>query len=535
MNPLHRLLPPLKTRLMTGALVGVACTFGATGCNFLANGGSNVGGQSGAWKKLMPGMREDGRPGNHLETDVRVANPPARTIRFDGHEIVIGNGEAVSITSDELLAQVKLLIDAGRPRSASLVAMQHADAAERLLRERWAGSASNSALQWVAKSHAYRSQCQPQHGWSELLSLASIHKNACEQFLKTRNEFANRLQTEDPTEEQVEQLRAAASAVGHPLVEIDSLRLQGLRYLLAKQPAEALQSYRAAIDIATKSAMVDQVSDLWLMASESARRAEQHDESAAAWREAVVAQMTLLSRDGVPVEPSFWTRAETLRPVNADWPVEMGMVLGHHVQQVGCRVSDSKGQSDANRIKTVLWTAVGWAQYERGQPQLALVTLKKAEQSAVGNDAMYLRIAQGKCLGLLGQTAAATATLSGPLSSKDQDVVSSATAALGSMKIQSGAYEQGASLLNKALTNGNVNQWPGRAHSQADLALAKLILGETSPGLDALHLAQATFVQNGDWLALVKSLENEMSLLQHEDRMEEKNSLQRRIAEIEQI
>jgi hypothetical protein len=483
----------------------------------------------------MPGMRENGRPGNPLEADVRVANPPARTIRFDGHEIVIGNGEAVSIAPDELLGQIKLLVDAGRARSASLVAMQHADSAERLLRERWADAASDPSLQWVARAHAYRSQCDPQNGWPELLSLAKTEKAACGEFLKTRNEFALRMQTEDPTEEHVAQLHAAASAVGHPLVEIDSLRLQGLRCLLAKQPVEALKNYRAAIAIATDSSMVDQVSDLWLMASESARRADQHDDSAAAWREAVVAQMTLLSREGVPVDPNFWNRAETLRPVHSDWPVELGMVLGNHVQPVGCRVADAKGQTDASRIQTVLWTAVGWAQYERGQPQLALVTLKKAEQTAVGNDAMYLRIAQGKCLGLLGQTAAATATLSVPLASKDSDVVSSATAALGSMKIQAGAYEQGASLLNKALSTGSKNHWPGRAHSQADLALAKLILGETAPGLDALHLAQATFVQNGDWLALVKSLENEMSLLQHEDRIEEKNALQRRIADLERI
>jgi len=519
----------------TLAIFSSVCIATSTGCNFRTGGGNGTGNESGAWKKLMPGMREDGRPGNHLETDVRVANPPARTIRFDGHEMVIGNGEAVSISPDDLLANVKILVDAGRRRSAALVAMQHADSAERLLRERWADGASNPSLTAIAKAHAYRSQCAPQDGWPELIKLAATSKNVCQEFLKTRNDFARRLQSEDPTQEHVTQLQSAATAVGHPLVEIDSLRLQGLRYLLAKQPAEALKNYRTAIEIATKFSMVDQVSDLGLMASESARRADLHNDSASAWTQAVGAQMTLLSRDGVPVDPNFWNRAESLRPVDADWPVELGMVLGHHIQQVGCRVADGKNQTDASRIKTVLWTAVGWAQYERGQPQLALVTLKKAEQSAVGNDTMYLRIAQGKCLGLLGQTAAATATLSGPLACKDNDVVTSATAALGSMKIQVGAYEQGASLLNKALSNGNLNPWPGRAHSQADLALAKLILGETAPGLDALHLAQATFIQNGDWLALVKSLENEMSLLQHEERTEERNALQQRIADIERI
>lgn len=518
--------------LLAGTLLGLGCS----GCAFIGHSASESSNKNpNAWNKLLPGMKEDGRADKGLDGEARIANPPARTIRFDGHEMVIGNGEAILLTPDELLQQVAGLLDKGRQRSASLVALQHADAAERLLRERWALNHSDPGVRLIAQAHAYRSQCQPKDAWPALLSQAANDSAACRHFVTTRNQFTQTLQREDPSGDQVDALRTAAAAVNHPLVEIDTLRLQGLRCLLAQQPVEAQQHYGRAIEIAIASSMVDQVADLWLMASESARRGGQNDQSSAAWRQAITAQMTLMSRDGIPVDPNFWNRAEGLRPSGATWPIELGMVLGVHLQHVGCRVADPQGRTDDNRITAALWTAVGWAQYERGQPQLALVTLKKAEQTAEGNDAMFLRIAQAKCLAMLGQIPAATATLSGPLASKNDEVSTAATAALGSMKLQVGAYEQGASLLNKAISSGNPSRWPGRTHAQADLALAQLILGETEPGLDALHLAQTGFLQDGDWLALVKSLENEQRLLEHEKKTAEQTAIQRRISDLERI
>ncbi len=52
----------------------------------------------------------------------------------------------------------------------------------------------------------------------------------------------------------------------------------------------------------------------------------------------------------------------------------------------------------------------------------------------------------------------------------------------GQHKVQAGAYQQGAQLLNKALTDSAGSVWATRNQALADLALAQLIIGDTEPG-----------------------------------------------------
>jgi hypothetical protein len=62
-----------------------------------------------------------------------------------------------------------------------------------------------------------------------------------------------------------------------------------------------------------------------------------------------------------------------------------------------------------------------------------------------------------------------------------------------------------------------------------------LIIGDTEPGLEALHAVQAQFAQDGDNLLLIRSLENELRLLEHEHREQAASSIKQRITELERI
>jgi len=170
---------------------------------------------------------------------------------------------------------------------------------------------------------------------------------------------------------------------------------------------------------------------------------------------------------------------------------------------------------------------------DRTEMQLALLNLKKAETLASGDDVLWLRIAESKCLASIGQSEAAVAIVSGPATSPQQAISCAATAALGSVKLQSGAYQQGAQLLNKALKKSTDSDWPSKTQAMADLAIAQLIIGNTDQGLASVHEAQSQFQANADFPSLIQSMENELRLLDHEGRRNDSSALQERIAAIE--
>ncbi len=266
--------------------------------------------------------------------------------------------------------------------------------------------------------------------------------------------------------------------------------------------------------------------EISLLIVESARRGEQLEIANQAWSSGVSTHLRAIDNTQ-PIDIAFWLMAERVRPENLTWPNEMISSLGHYLTTIGCT-------SDGG-TEMVLWACVAEAQYERGQMQPALVNFKRAEAATKGENVLWLRIAQSKCLAALGQVPAASAILSGPASSTNSAIAAAATAAMGSTKLQAGAYQQGAQLLNKALNDSAGTVWANRNQAMADLALAKLIIGETEPGLEALHAVQAQFIQAGDRLMLIRSLENELHLLEHEQRTQEATTIRKRLTELESI
>lgn len=467
----------------------------------------------------------NGAGGLRQKGEGQVANPPARTIRFDGHEIVLGQAEPTELTPEKLQAMLAPLVTAQRYRTATALIELHRETGERLLAERWASEFNDPCVQLIAQVVSGRSTLAD-NSWIAVLRIARERPAIAKPYQQARNAFAAQLQTADPTNEQATQLQQLAQNVNHPLIKVDCLRLLGLRELVAGRTGWAESLCRQAADTAYGSGNILLAAELSLLIVESARRSDQLSTATQAWSAGVSTHLRAVN-NAQPIDVSFWLMAERVRPENVSWPNELITSLGHQLATLGCT-------SDGG-TEMVLWACVAEAQYQRGQMQPALVNFKKAEAATSGENVLWLRIAQSKCLAALGQVPAASAILSGPASSTNPAIAAAATAAMGSTKLQAGAYQQGAQLLNKALTDSAGSVWASRNQALADLALAQLIIGDTEPGLDALHAVQAQFIQSGDRIMLIRSLENELHLLEHEQRTNEATAVRKRMSELESL
>ena len=182
----------------------------------------------------------------------KIANPPARTIRFDGHEIVLGDAESQVIDSEKLLSLIEPLIAKERFQSAAQLVERHRESSERLLAERWATSTDDPNIKLVASVLSKRS-AKPETSWNALLKFAKEQPIASKNYLELRNAFAAELRTSDPSNDKATQLQQAAQKVGHPLVRIDALRLLGLRELVAERNGWAESLCRQAVEVATQA------------------------------------------------------------------------------------------------------------------------------------------------------------------------------------------------------------------------------------------------------------------------------------------
>ena len=457
--------------------------------------------------------------------DGKVANPPARTLRFDGHEIILGEADSPVFDTDQLVGKLQQLVSDNRYHTAATLVARHRESAERLLAERWAGAAEEEVVRLVAAVLSRRCT-QADANWSSLLELARTQGGPASHYQQLRNAFAEELQTNDPSGGAAEALLQASAKVAHPLVRVDALRLLGLRDLVAGRHAWAESHFRQAIEMAASSGNELMAAELWLMVAETARRGNQLSAASTAWSKAT-SQHLAAFRGDQPLDVSFWIMADKTRQEPQTWPAELRTAFAANVQRVGCT---PQGGSEM-----VLWICVAQAQLERGEFQSALVNFKRAETLAEGTNGMWLRIAQARCLAAMGQSPAASAILSGPAASADAAVSAAATAAMGSIKLKSGAYQQGAQLLHKATSQSPLINWPMKNQALADLALAQLIIGDTDEGLAALHRAQALLEQAGQRDLLIQSLDNELRLLEFEQRSPESVAVKRRLSQLERL
>ncbi|MEO9931391.1 hypothetical protein [Rhodopirellula bahusiensis] len=429
------------------------------------------------------------------------------------------------ISTNQFCSELKQLLNQERSFSASEFVDTHDEVAEQAFWERCVTKADDKLVDFIAVQLS--SDVPSAMSFTSLRSTLQANSTQTLAYHRLRSRFISQLKSEEPSEQNAEQLRSMAEEMDHPLVMLDVLRLLGLREM-KRECFESTESlYVQAAKIAGEHRDHAREDKLWLMIADTSLRSGRLSDARTAWTKAIQGHVDLHREEKRRFDSKFWIQAIEQRPSEEEWPEEVAVALVSFGQMTGCHLSW------ASRPELVLWCAIGSAQYERSEFQAALLHFKNAESFATGDDVMWLRILQSKCLASLGQNVAAAALLSGPVASENARVAIAATAAIGSAKLQSGAYRQGIQLLEKALNDPRDADWPNRSQAEADLALGLLILGDTDSGLESLHTVQATFEEQGERIALLQSLENELRLLDHEGRNEEADKVKLRIQLVE--
>jgi len=454
-----------------------------------------------------------------------VANPPATTIRFDGREVVLGSVDETQISDDEFSHEVSTLFNSERFYTASNRIARNPGVAEQVLWNQCSNPKNRPLVQMIANQ---LSKSVPTTiAWNGLLDRFAAVPGETKLYLETRKRVVGSLKAGELSDSNAKELRNVAQQVDHPLVMIDTLRLLALAELVAGRNAWAQSLFLQASEIADQHGDLARSSELWLMVATTANRSGELAAAKEAWHKAIEKRCAASNDSRRPLDHHFWVRAEAQRGTDVKWPSEISRALLNSCKSIGCQLTRE------SPVELVLWCAVASSQYDDRKPQLALVNYKKAESFASGDNMMWLRIAEGKCLASLGQTHAAAARLAEPATSSNPAIAAAATAAIGGAKLHSGVYQQAATLLAKAIASGPEETWCGRSQAEADFALAQLIIGDTDQGLESLHAAQKAFEQLGDTTSLLQSLENELQILEHENRMDDAKNVQTRILSIE--
>ncbi len=311
-------------------------------------------------------------------------------------------------------------------------------------------------------------------------------------------------------------LASLASMAPNSLLTIDAGQLTGIAVQLAGRPAEAAAILAKTAEIA-KGQDVHQAAYLLLLLSDAERCAGQFERANDAWQ-----QSTTLASDSLvaktPIrDPVFWERAAYLRPVKITWPEP---VLRRLVELSRLPVPTEAVISSTDAVtaqgECALFACLGQWRYERNEPQASLLAFKRAETCTDDEPTKErLRFCQAKALFRLEQAGTATAILVELSKRTDSEMARPAMALLGGLKLQSGNTQLGLTLLERALSQESVPDWPERAEAEADLGLAQLMVGNEAQGLERLHAAQRRFEMSRQHDLLMKSLWNEARYWEH--------------------
>ncbi len=497
-------------------------------------------------------------PQNGLSLD--RPRPPAATtgvgIQSDGR--LLGEADAVALAPEQLLAETADLLAEKKAASARRLVERHPDAAWELLRGMPPAGAESDALRAVASAHD--AQCvRGAEGWEALLADRSKRPELYQRYAERRVEFLERLRRGRPGQALDVELLPRADGEAPRLLMVDAMQLIGSALLDDGRPAEAADAYQHGVAAAEGEYPYCEA-QLRLQLSEALRHAERLAEADAAWLAAVGTATEGLRGT---FDPGFWERAAYHRPVHQPWPAETTAALAALSRRYGLLTEESRGLSQFSRhIATetpsaepnaakmglspsperhsqsaderFVWACIGQWRLERGEPEAALVALKRTHTLTVSpRDRGQLELAQAGALTAMDQSNAAAAMLISLSDSADETIARGAIAMLGTLRLEAGNTKQGYTFLRRALEEGDPVEWPGRAGAEADLGLAYLLLGNEQAGLRWLRGAQARFEADGADDLLLRSLENELAYLEQTKKKSEAEELRQRIGQLE--
>ena len=335
-------------------------------------------------------------------------------------------------------------------------------------------------------------------------------------------------------QESIGQVNRLAGQFESPLFRIEAGRLEALSQIQAGDTHRALRLLRDAAELAAEYGLLYLASDLWMMACESSMQIDEVIQARQCWQIAISHHLAGMRSRGADqllpvVDTVFWEQVDRLAHPDDVLPKELTLTVSPWFERVGL----SNGDELSPRV--ALWTAVAEFQLVTGQPHLASLSVKRAEINAPERSRPYLQIVLARTMAAQRQESLAATLLGSVAESDDPGVRAAALAALGSIKVESGAYEQGSRFLTEALELQDAERWPGRLAAEADLISVRLILGELDDALPALHAVQNEMMKSNQWQSLCRSLQNEAAMLKADGRDTESEAILQRIRRIERV
>ncbi len=475
-------------------------------------------------------------PQDGLSLD-RAQPEPATGGGVDSDGSVLGRTDGAALSPEQLLAEVADLRAEKKAASARRLVQRYPDVAWELLRGAPPAGADADALRAVAAAHD--AQCLPgaAEGWESLLADRARRPEPYRRYAERRAEFLAAVRRGAPGQALAAELVPPANSPLPHLLRLDAMQLTAEALLADNRPAEAAKTYHRAVEAAAGKYPYYEA-HLRLQLSDPLRRAGRLDDADAAWLAAVGGAGEGLRAEVGVFDPGFWQRAAYHRPVDQPWPAELTALLAELCRRYGLLYDDASPTPAPGARQPaeerVVWACVGHWRLERGEPEAALVALKRAHTLAPSpRDRRQLELAQAGALMAMEQSNAAAAILIGLSDGADEPVARQAMTMLGTLRLEGGNTQQGFTFLRRALEEGDPIDWPGRAGAEADLGLAYLLMGDEASGLKWLRRAQARFEADGDDDLLLRSLENERSYMEQTRNRSEARAVRKRIERLE--
>jgi len=518
-----------RNRLRIALLsVSVACT--AIGCTSLTGSLPGIGGLTASKDKVAS---VSDRAASASET-LNVSNPRATEIRFDGQEHLLGGANCQCIPADQLRQQVADLLADKKLRSATALVRLHPRSAQQLMVQDL--RVDLSGLDFVA---ATLDRGREGSTWTDHRTACKSSSGAAERFQADSQQLVVDTNSDEPIEPSQARLSDAAAKLASVPLSIEARRLTAMSLVARKRTDEAITILVGAAESATQSGLPQMSSDLWMMACEASLQIEQVDQARSCWKAGVANQLASIrmrpnDQSLPPIDTVFWEQADRLIHPEDSFPVEISLAFSAWYSRMGIGSDGATSVAGTIQPRVALWSSIAEFQLVTGQPHLATLSVKRAEVDADESMKPWLQIASARSLAAQKQSSLATTILTGLINHERPTVRAASLAALGSIKIQTGAFEQGSGFLIGALNMSEANNWPGQIAAKADLANVRLIVGKLDDALPALHSVQNEMMIAGRWQSLCQSLENEAAILDAEKQHENARLIRERILSIEQ-
>jgi tetratricopeptide (TPR) repeat protein len=415
----------------------------------------------------------------------------------------------------ELLTTLDGLLRQQRLTTARRLIDRHPDLSLEILQTAAGSRAKSSSVQFVAQ--ARDGQCgtaATSTGWEALLADRVAQPERYLAYDEARGKLFEAFKLGDSQKAVDLPLVKLATAADNPMLTIDATMLSGTALLFAKRPVEAAAAFQQAFELGRQHDPHQAVHALLLLGN-AQRLAGDAAASAQSWQQATTLAAEALARPVPITDPALWERASYLRPAQLNWPdaVERQLQITSGLDYGG---QSAEGKPPSGLGEAPLFACLGQWRLARNEPQAALLAFKRADTATADAHLQdQLRLDEAKCLTRLGQTGAATAVLMGMAKKPEPRLSRPALGVIGGIKLQSGQTEFAQKVLQRALEQEPIVDWPQRSEAEADYGLACLMLGDEQAGLRWLHSAQKRFEATGQFELLTKCIWNESRYFEH--------------------